>query len=107
MTLAEALAGVELEVGRTYVVQQRNQLIQVRVVPLQEPLPTIVEHTSDEMLHAPCDLPGLVPAAIVRPSSQTIAFGRPFEMTEVDLAPGDSERFTPNRSSPSESTKAT
>lgn len=91
MTLAEALEGVELEVGRTYVVQQRNQLIQVRVVPLLEQPPPISEDAPGEMLPAPCDLPGLVSAVIVQPTSQTISFRRPFEVTEDDLTPGDIE----------------
>jgi hypothetical protein len=56
MTLAEALAHVELEPGRTYDCVVKGQRVMVRVVPSETITPAARYDESDVMLDAWCDL---------------------------------------------------
>lgn len=69
MTLAEALAQVDLEAGRTYGCVVNGNRVTIRVASLEESLPAAVYDESDVMLDAWCELPPQgeeVPAANVR-----------------------------------------
>jgi hypothetical protein len=57
MTLAEALAQVELESGRTYDCVVKGQRVTVRVVPAGTIAPSARYDESDVMLDAWCELP--------------------------------------------------
>ena len=57
MTLAEALAQVQLEPGQTYACSVNGKRVTVRVAPKDAPLAVSRYDESDVMLDAWCDLP--------------------------------------------------
>jgi hypothetical protein len=69
MTLAEALAQVDLEPGQTYDCIVKGQRVIIRVAAPDEALPAARYDESDVMLSAWCDLPSQgkpIPNVVIR-----------------------------------------
>ncbi len=90
MTLAEALQNVDLESGKTYQLQVRNQLVQVRVVALdQMSLAMPIDDSDITPENLSLNLPAPTSTKIVRASRSILGYDRPFEITNTDLTAGD------------------
>ncbi len=90
MTLAEALAQVDLELGKTYETRLEDKLIQVRVIDAsQQPLSESLV-TDEAMLDRWFDTPPVATVRVVDHAEfiETM-YPKPIEITEDDLAPGD------------------
>ena len=74
MTLADALANVELEEGVTYGCLVNGKQVTVRVAPASSIAPSARYDESDVMLDAWCDLPSQGKRVPVRP--EDVTFGK-------------------------------
>jgi hypothetical protein len=90
MTLAEALAQVELETGKTYQTRLNDKLIQVRVIDASK-LPAAGSLATDNaMLDRWFDTPQLAPVRVLSEAEFIrYMYPKPIEITEDDLTPGD------------------
>jgi hypothetical protein len=90
MTLAEALAQVKLEPGKTYQTRLDDKLIQVRVIDVSE-LPAAENLSADSpMLDRWFDTPQLAPVRILNEAEFIRSmYPKPIEIADDDLAPGD------------------
>jgi hypothetical protein len=82
MTLAEALAQVDLEPGRTYDCVVKGQRVTVRVVPAGTIGPAARYDESDVMLDAWCDLQS--PGKLIRVPAENVKMGKlPIDIPEI------------------------
>jgi len=90
MTLAEALAQVELEPGKTYETRLDDKLIQVRVIDVSKQPAAESLATDNAMLDRWFEMPQLAPVRVLsEPEFIRYMYPKPVEITEDDLMPGD------------------
>jgi hypothetical protein len=91
MTLAEALAQVHLEPGKTCQVQVKPNGVQVRVQAADEFALAKPFDEADVIVDMPLDFSMLGECRFVRVvrAPERWPYERPIEITEDDLAPGD------------------
>jgi hypothetical protein len=79
MTLAEALAQVQLEPGQTYACSVNGKQVTVRVAPKDAPLAVSRYNESDVMLDAWCDLPSQgTPTRVLKVTPGTLPIDIPY-----------------------------
>ena len=89
MTLAEALAQVELVTGKMYQTRVNDKWVQVRVFDASQLPAAAGVNIEEAMMDAWFDTPQTAPVRLIKAMPLHQVYPKPIVITEDDLAPGD------------------